>query len=88
MLFNIEQQGGELMLYDYSKLDGIITEAFGSRRAFAKATGISEHSISLKMNGKLPWKQLDIEKACDAFSKCGKDREVVIPYFFILKVQN
>ena len=40
------------MSYDYSRLLGRITEKFGSQRAFAKAVGMSENSISRKLTGK------------------------------------
>lgn len=37
----------------YSKLIGRIVEKFGSRRAFAKAVGFSENTISKKLSGKM-----------------------------------
>lgn len=48
----------------YPKLDGKITEMFGTRGGFASALGISANSVGNKMNGKTPWKQREIEKAC------------------------
>ena len=39
--------------YDYSKLIGRIIEKYGSRRAFAKACGFSENTISKKLSGKM-----------------------------------
>ena len=41
------------MKFDYSKLIGRIIEKFGSRRAFAKAVGFSENTISKKLSGKM-----------------------------------
>lgn len=73
------------MPFDYSLLDGLITQKFGSRAAFAKEIGISEHSISVKMNGKTPWKQADICKACDILNIDITD---IHKYFFTEKVQN
>ena len=48
----------------YPKLDGKITEIFGTRREFAKALGISENSVGAKMRGASQWKIREIEKAC------------------------
>lgn len=42
------------MCFDYSLLDGKITEKFKSRSKFADALGLSERSLSLKMNNKEP----------------------------------
>ena len=38
------------MKFDYSKLNGRITEIFNSKKKFAKAMKLSERSISLKLN--------------------------------------
>lgn len=48
--------------FNYSKLTGRIIEKFGSRKAFAKAYGISENSMSKKLNGKMAITTADIEK--------------------------
>lgn len=48
----------------YPKLDGKITEMYGTRKNFAKALGVSENSIGNKMQGKTPWKQREIERSC------------------------
>ncbi len=72
------------MPYDYSKLDGLITEKCGTRANFAELVGLSERSVSLKMNGKVGWKQIEINKACLVLGIRSED----IPlYFFNLKVQ-
>ncbi|MBE6767380.1 MAG: DUF739 family protein [Ruminococcaceae bacterium] len=75
------------MSYDYSVLEGIIAECFGSQKNFAKAIGMSEHSVSMKLNNKIPWKQTEIEKVCTACS-AKKEKNYVISSFFILNVQN
>jgi hypothetical protein len=49
----------------YPKLDGKITELFGTRSCFASALGISENSVSSKMQGKSKWKEREIVKACE-----------------------
>lgn len=72
------------MPYDYSKLNGLITEKCGTRTAFAKMMNLSERSISLKMNGKIGWKQSEINSICQ---KLGIDVSEIPDYFFKLKVQ-
>lgn len=69
------------MPFDYSKLDGKITEVFGTRGAFARSMGFSERTMSLKMSGKVPWKQPEMAKACELLNL----QKVAIPeYFFAL----
>ena len=52
------------MSYNYGKLDGKITEHFGSRCLFAQALGLSENTLSKKMRSKVQWKQNEMSKAC------------------------
>lgn len=52
------------MPYNYSKLVGKITEVFGTQLRFAEAMGLSERTISLKLNSKVEWKQREMSKAC------------------------
>ena len=40
------------MQFDRSKLSGRITQVFGSQRRFAEAAGLTESSVSNKLNGK------------------------------------
>lgn len=72
------------MPYDYSKLLGKIVEEFGTQYRFAEAIGLSEHTTSLKLNGKVGWKQAEIEKACQVLKI---DRSEMHDYFFALRVQ-
>jgi len=46
--------------YQYRKLIGRIVEVYGTRKAFAEALGLSENSLSLKLNGKTGFSQDDI----------------------------
>lgn len=46
----------------YAKLIGRIIEKFGTRRAFAKAVGFSENTVSKKLSGKMAITTNDIEK--------------------------
>ena len=72
------------MSFDYSELDGRITARYGTRYAFAEAMALSERTLSLKMNGKVQWKQEEIHKACELLDIDVKDIPV---YFFTVKVQ-
>lgn len=49
-------------MYQYRKLKGKITEKYVTQKAFADALGISENSLSLKLNGKTGFSQKDIVK--------------------------
>lgn len=73
------------MTYDYSKLEGKITEKFGSQDAFASALGISSKSLSDKLNNKTIWKQPQISKARELLSISEAD---TFDYFFKYKVQG
>jgi DNA-binding transcriptional regulator YdaS (Cro superfamily) len=50
------------MVYSYSKLKGRIVEKFGSQSAFANELGVSENSVSKKLNCKTEFSQSDIVK--------------------------
>lgn len=52
------------MPYNYSKLLGRIVEKAGTQSNFAEKMELSERTISLKLNGKVGWKQSEIAKAC------------------------
>lgn len=73
------------MAYDYSKLMGRITEKFGTQGRFSAAMGMSERSMSLKLNGKVPFKQQEISKACILLEIKDTD---IYPYFFAIEVQD
>lgn len=71
-------------MYDYSKLAGKITEICGTQYAFAKEMGLSERTISLKLSGKIEFKQREIEKACKILQIKKKE---IVDYFFTQVVQ-
>lgn len=73
------------MAFNYNKLKGRIVEIFGSQIEFSKSMGWSEKTLSLKLNGKVSWKQSDILKAI-VLLKLSEDD--IQEYFFSLKVQN
>lgn len=72
------------MQYDYNALKGLIREKFQTNGAFALAIGLSERSLSLKLNNEVPFKQPQIDKAAEVLNL----RPEQIPkYFFRKKVQ-
>lgn len=72
------------MKYNYSKLKGRIVEKCGKRSSFAKDMGLSERSLSCKLNNRNNWKQDEIVKAMEILDIAP---EQLIEYFFALKVQ-
>lgn len=69
------------MPYNYNKLLGRIVEKVGTQSKFADKMELSERTISLKLNGKVGWKQSEISKACAVL----EIHETEIPaYFFAL----
>lgn len=69
------------MPYNYARLLGRITEKVGTQGKFAETIGLSERSVSLKLNGKVGWKQTEIERACEVLSiPCSE----IGSYFFSL----
>lgn len=61
------------MSFDYRKLKGAIIEKYNSQSAFAKEIGISERTLSLKMNGKIAWRQPEIVQAIKALNLTTDD---------------
>lgn len=71
--------------FDYSALRGKIVEKFGSQREFAAALGLSERSLSLKLNNRVYFTQDEMSKAVVLLDvKLGKLKEL----FFTPKVQK
>lgn len=67
------------MSFDYRKLKAAIIERYNSQSAFAKEIGVSERTLSLKMNGKIAWKQPEIIQAIKALNLTTDD---IQEYFF------
>ena len=62
-----------------------IIEKYGTQYNFAKALGLSEHSLSNKLNNRVSWKTNEIAHAMDLLDL---DKSKVAEYFFDEKVQN
>lgn len=77
--------GGIKLAYDYRKLLGKIVEVYGTQYKFAEAMGLSEHTVSVKLNNLRPFKQEEIAKACELL--CINPSEMS-DYFFSPKVQS
>lgn len=73
------------MCFNYSKLLGRITEKYGTQYNFSIAIGLSERSLSLKLNNKVPWKNTEILKAASLLKISKKE---IHKYFFETKVQE
>ncbi|MGY3775774.1 DUF739 family protein [Helcococcus sueciensis] len=71
-------------MYNLNKLKGRIIEKFGTQGNFAKAMGMSERTVSLKLDNQVDWKQSEIVKACELLKI---PKEEIADYFFTLKVQ-
>lgn len=71
--------------YDYSRLRGRIKEKFGTQAEFSDKIGISEVSVSSKLNNIVDWRQEEIEKAIIALSIPPVD---IHAYFFTHKVEK
>ena len=74
-----------LIIYDYRKLNGRIVEICGTQAVFAEKMGLSERTISLKLNNKIAWKQSEIQKAVEIL---GIPDDEIQLYFFTKIVQN
>lgn len=73
------------MSFDYSKLRGKIKEVFGRQEDFAAALLLSNVSLSAKLNNKVPFTQLEINKACEVLKI---PLEFIPVYFFTEKVKS
>lgn len=51
------------MSYDYRKLRGRIREKFGTQAEFSRNIGLSEVSVSNKLNNVVDWGQDEMESA-------------------------
>ena len=73
------------MAFNYSKLRGRITEICGTHGKLAKQLGVSERTLSLKLNNKISFKQNEIIRIAKILQITGAEIE---DYFFTPKVHN
>ena len=73
------------MEFDNSKLVGKIIEQYGKQYAFAKALGVSEHTLSYWLTGRTQMSRKAIFQMADLL---GIDDAEIGTYFFARKVQS
>ena len=71
------------MKFNFEMLLDKILEEFGSQYAFAYSLGLSERTVSLKLNGKVHWKDVEIYKIVEML---GLDKSEIVDYFFTPQV--
>ena len=67
------------MRLSFKKLSMKIVEEYGTQSLFAEHMGMSERTLSLKLNDKRDFKTKEIIKACELLDIEGAD---VLDYFF------
>lgn len=72
------------MAFNYNKLRGRIIEKYGTQGRFAKAMGVSERTLSLKLNNKIFFSQDEITKISELLNIVSDEIQV---YFFEKEVQ-
>lgn len=71
--------------YDYRKLRGRIREKCGTQSAFANIIGLSDVSVSNKLNNNVEWGQEEIESTIFALDIPPNE---IHSYFFTHKVEK
>lgn len=71
------------MRFDYSKLLDRIIEVYTTQYMFAREMGLSERTVSLKLNNKVRWKDTEIFKVVELLNLNPDD---IKDYFFTPKV--
>lgn len=66
-------------MYNYAKLKGRIIEICGTQACFAKEMGVSERTMTLKLQQKIFFRQNEIEKAITILRLSTED---IQNYFF------
>jgi len=73
------------MIYDFSKLRGRIREKYKTESAFSDAIGMSQNSLSKKLNSKINFVQDEIDKAITLLDIPDSE---ISTYFFTQEVQQ
>mgnify|MGYP001117995022 CR=1 FL=1 len=71
--------------YDYSKLKGRIKECFSTQAEFAQKLGISDTSLSYKLNNKTVFDQDQIQETIEIFNLTAQE---TLDYFFTKQVDK
>ncbi len=71
--------------FDYGKLRGRIKEKCGTQATFAGIIGLSDVSVSNKLNNNVDWGQEEIENAVNALEIPPNE---IHSYFFTRKVEK
>ena len=74
------------MIYDFSKLRGRIKEKLKYESIFAEKLGISQASLSAKLNGKTDFTSTEILRACEE-DVLDIDISEIGEYFFTRKLE-
>lgn len=72
-----------MMEFDFKALKGKMIEKYGSQNKFAKEFGVSNNTLSRKMQNKTPFSRDDIVKICKLLDI---QTDQVGSYFFTKKV--
>ncbi|MDO4384361.1 MAG: DUF739 family protein [Clostridia bacterium] len=70
-------------MFDYAKLNGRIKEKVGTQARFAKALGVSEPTLSKKLNNKTVFTADEINRSCEVLEISFAEIPI---YFFAPKV--
>lgn len=71
-------------MYDYKKLRGKIKEVLGNEYKCAELLGLSEASVSAKLNSKVPISLSEMDKLIETLNI---PKEEIYDYFFTKKVE-
>ena len=80
-----KERGENMQRYDYNKLKGRIRECFSTQSEFAQEIGVSDTTLSNKLNNKTPFDQDEIYKAINIFNLSSSE---ALEYFFTLIVDK
>lgn len=72
-------------MFDYSKLKGKIREKLGSESKYAELLGLSQASISAKLNSKVPFSMIEIDMTLEILSI---PKNELYDYFFVKKTEK
>lgn len=67
------------MSFNYKKLRGKIRERFKTQENFAKELGISSVTLSAKLNNRVEFTRLEIDKSCEIL---GIPKTAILEFFF------